>query len=358
MKDITIKTNSANSVIHCGEGAFEKYAPGFKDKQLFIVTDKNVFSYYRELIWKTFGDNVPVKILPAGETSKTQRYLLEILREMVAAGIHRNGYVIALGGGVVGDIAGLAASLYMRGVHLVQIPTTLLSQVDSSVGGKTAVDFENVKNLIGTFYQPEEVIVDPVFLNTLPDREIRCGLGEIIKYGALDTKIYSKLSNNIQDLTSKDFLGDITADCIRHKADVVTKDERDLNGKRKTLNLGHTTGHAFELYYRRKSHGEFVLIGMYYEMYIARAQGLGSENYFDTLERLIKQVINRIPAYDDIEKAALMAKFDKKNDGDRRVSLIVPNREGLSAEIVMGIDEYVQLITECRDKLKEQYGNS
>ncbi|MDE6597452.1 MAG: 3-dehydroquinate synthase [Clostridia bacterium] len=358
MTDITIKTNTVNSVIHCGEGAFEKYAPELKGKQLFIVTDKNVFSYYRELIWKTFGNSVPVKILPAGETSKTQRYLFEILREMAAAGIRRSGYVIAFGGGVVGDIAGLASSLYMRGVHLVQIPTTLLSQVDSSVGGKTAVDFENVKNLIGTFYQPEEVIVDLRFLDTLPDREIRCGLGEIIKYGALDSKIYSKLANNIENLTSKQFLGDITADCINHKAEVVKKDEHDLTGVRKTLNLGHTTGHAFELYYRRKSHGEFVLIGMIYEMYIARAQGLGSDNYFDTLERLIKKVIKKLPAYDDIEKAALMAKFDKKNEGDKKVSLVVPNKQGMSAEIILGIDEYVKLITECRDKLKEQNENS
>lgn len=356
MTDITIKTNTVNSAIHCGAGAFEKYAPGLKGRQLFIVADKNVFSYYRELIWKTFGNSVPVKILPAGESSKTQRYLFEILREMAAAGIRRNGCVIAFGGGVVGDIAGLAASLYMRGVHLVQIPTTLLSQVDSSVGGKTAVDFENVKNLIGTFYQPEEVIVDSMFLKTLPVREIRCGLGEIIKHGALDKEIYRKLVAT-RDLFDLDFLGSIVPDNIRYKAEIVSKDERE-SGLRKVLNLGHTTGHALELYYRRKSHGEFVLIGMIYEMYIARMQGLGSDDYFDTLEALIKKVINKVPAYADIEKAAFKAKFDKKNDGDKKVSLVVPNREGLSAEIVLGIDEYVKLICGCRDKLKEQNENS
>ena len=356
MTDITIKTATVNSVIHCGEGAFEKYAPQLKGKQLFIVTDKNVFSYYRELIWKTFGESVPVKILPAGETSKTQRYLFEILREMAAAGIHRNGYVIAMGGGVVGDIAGLAASLYMRGVHLVQIPTTLLSQVDSSVGGKTAVDFENVKNLIGTFYQPEEVIVDPMFLKTLPVREIRCGLGEIIKHGALDKEIYRKLIAAC-DLFDLDFLGSIVPDNIRYKADIVSKDERE-SGLRKVLNLGHTTGHAFELYYRRKSHGEFVLIGMYYEMYIARSQGLGSDEYFNELEKLIKKVVNKIPAYDYIENAALKAKFDKKNSGDTKVTLVVTNKEGICAEITMGTDEYIKLITDCRDELKEGYENS
>ncbi len=352
MADIILNTSSMNSVIHCGEGAFKTYAPSLNDRQLFIVTDKNVFAYYRHIIWETFGNNVPIIILPAGESSKTQRYLFEILRAMVGAGIKRNGCVVAIGGGVVGDIAGLAASLYMRGVHIVQIPTTLLSQVDSSVGGKTAVDFENVKNLIGTFYQPEEVIVDPMFLKTLSDREIRCGLGEIIKYGALDRGIYEKLVDNAANLESLDFLGDITIDCIRHKADVVAKDEHDLNGIRKTLNLGHTTGHAFELYYRRKSHGEFVLIGMYYELYIAKALGIGGGVYYENLVSLIKHVIRNIPAYEDAEKAALMAKFDKKNDAAREISLVVPKSEGESAEIKLNVDDYVNYIAECRDLLK------
>lgn len=354
MTDIILKTNTVNSIIHCGTGAFDKYAPELKNRQLFIVTDKNVFAFYRYFIWKKFGDNVPVKILPAGETSKTQRYLFEILQAMVDAGMKRDCCVVALGGGVVGDIAGLAASLYMRGVHIVQIPTTLLSQVDSSVGGKTAVDFKNVKNLIGTFYQPEEVIVDPNFLQTLPDREIRCGLGEIIKYGALDSGIYKKLLENSDRLSDYDFLGDITIDCIRHKADVVTKDEHDLNGIRKTLNLGHTTGHAFELYYRKKSHGEFVLIGMYYELYMARALGVGGGAYYDNLEYLIKKVIKKIPAYEDAENAALMAKFDKKNGSDDAISLVVPKTEGMSAEIKLSVDDYVKFISECRDRIKEQ----
>lgn len=350
MDEITIQTSSAKSVIHCGEGAFERFAPALRGKQLFIVTDKNVFALYRHLIWETFGNSVPIKILPAGESSKNQRYLMEILGAMAEAGMRRSCCVVAFGGGVVGDIAGLAAALYMRGVHLVQIPTTLLSQVDSSVGGKTAVDFKKVKNLIGTFYQPEEVIVDPYFLKTLPAREIRCGLGEIIKYGALDKGIYKKLTENSDMLFNFGFLGEITADCIRHKAEVVKKDEHDLNGIRKTLNLGHTTGHAFELHYGRKSHGEFVLIGTYYEMFIARAFGLGGGAYYDNLCALIKSVIKKIPAYEDIEKAALNAKLDKKNSSSK-ISLIVPNVEGKSAEIALGIDEYIKLLVNCRDGL-------
>lgn len=350
MIDITLRTNDIKSVIHCGEGTFAKYAPALKDRRLFIVTDKNVFAIYRHLLWDTFGNTVPIKILPSGESSKTQRYLTEIFTAMVGAGMTRSCTVIAFGGGVVGDIAGLAAALYMRGVHLVQIPTTLLSQVDSSVGGKTAIDFNKVKNLIGTFYQPEEVIVDPRFLQTLPPREINCGLGEIIKYGALDKDIYGKLIENSERLRDFDFLGEITADCIRHKADVVEKDEKDVNGIRKTLNLGHTTGHAFELHYGRKSHGEFVLIGTYYEMFIARSFGLGGGAYYDNLCALIKSVIKKIPAYDDIEKAAENAKYDKKNCS--RISLIVPNTVGKSAEIQLGLEEYTKLLSDCRDSLK------
>ncbi len=353
MTEITLNAKYLKSVIHCGAGSFEAYAPKLRDRQLFIVTDKNVFALYRRLMWDTFGDNAHIKILPAGENSKTQRYLFEILQAMAEADMKRSCTVVAFGGGVVGDIAGLAASLYMRGVRLVQIPTTLLSQVDSSVGGKTAVDFKKIKNLIGTFYQPEEVIVDPRFLETLPKREIRCGLGEIIKYGALDKQIYTWLTDNADKLFDLDFLGSVTASCIRCKARIAEGDERDLNGLRKTLNLGHTTGHALELFYGRKSHGEFVLIGAYYEMFIAKASGVGGGTYFDNLASLIKCVIHKIPAYENIEEAARLAVYDKKNVASGSISLIVPKREGECEELVLGTEEYVRLICACRDSLKD-----
>ena len=344
MTDIKIKTASSESVVHCGAGAFEKYAKKHKGG-VFIVTDKNVYSLYGNLMRETFGIEAVIKVLPAGEKSKNSRNLLSIIGAMAEAGVKRNGLVIAFGGGVVGDIAGLSASLYMRGVRLVQIPTTLLSQVDSSVGGKTAVDFGKIKNLIGTFYQPEEVIADPMFLNTLPKRELNCGLGEIIKYGALDGGIYEKLCKNKDRLYDCGFLGGITADCIRHKADVVRRDEHDLNGIRKTLNLGHTTGHAFELYYGRRPHGEYVLIGMYYELYIAKRKGVCGGEYSDNLISLIKKIV-KVPAYADIENSAVLAKHDKKNS-DENISLIVPQSEGKSAEIFIGLDEYIRLLNEC-----------
>ena len=325
MVDITLK----NSIIHCGPGSFEKYAPALAEKKPYIITDKNVFGLYRRLLWETFGNDAPIKILPAGESAKTLRYFTEI----------------------IGDMAGLAAALYMRGVKLVQIPTTLLAQVDSSVGGKTAVDFKKIKNLIGTFYQPEEVIIDGEFLRTLPAREIRCGLGEIIKYGALNREIYQKLVENSSNLQNFGFLEDITVNCIRHKADIVSRDERDLSGLRKTLNLGHTTGHAFELSYGRKSHGEFVLIGMYYEIYIAEKLGLGDLAYLDELKLLIKSIIKKIPSFENAGKAAETARYDKKNSSDKAISLIVPVSEGKSQEVKLPLEEYVKLIEECAKSL-------
>jgi len=358
MKDLLINTNSKESVIHCGEGAFEKFAPVLKDRQIYVVTDSNVYLYYRDLILDTFGKFTAMTILPGGEKCKTRRYLFEILEGMQKKGMTRSCIVVAIGGGVVGDIAGLAASLYMRGVKLVQIPTTVLAQVDSSVGGKTAIDFGGVKNLIGSFYQPDEVICDPCFLDTLPPREIRCGLGEIIKYGALDGGIYKKLIDASGRLTERHFIEDITYDCIAHKAKVVTGDERDLNGLRKTLNLGHTTGHAFELFYGKKSHGEFVLIGMYYEMYIAKSLGVGGGEYYDNLTSLIKSVIGKIPDYDEVEKAAANAKYDKKNASNAKISIIVPRREGESAELGLDMSEYIRLISECRDSIRKANGKS
>ncbi len=347
MRYIIIKTAGSESVIHCGAGTFEKYVP-LIDGQIYVITDSNVFALYNHLTEKYFKD-APVYILKAGEQSKTHFNLFAILEDMLERGMQRSCTVIAFGGGVVGDIAGLAASLYMRGTNLIQIPTTLLSQVDSSVGGKTAVDLGKVKNAVGTFYQPRLVIADPLFLNTLPAREIRCGLGEIVKYGALDRQIYSKLMSS--DIFSYDFLEDITYYCIEHKARIVKDDEYDTCGLRKTLNLGHTTGHAFELYYGGMSHGEFVMTGAFYELFIARKLGICTGEYADNLIALIKSVIS-VPAYENLGEAARLALHDKKNSGGL-ISLIVPESEGKSAEIKLNINEYAEYLYACAALLKK-----
>ena len=356
MKDIVLDCKNMQSVVHCGAGSFEKYAAELKQKyRLFVVTDANVFAIYRHLLWKTFGNDVPVQILVAGEGSKNKTNLFKILETMLKAGMMRGCCVVAFGGGVVGDIAGLAASLYMRGVHVVQIPTTLLSQVDSSVGGKTAIDLGKVKNAVGTFYQPEEVIVDPLFLKTLPPREIRCGLGEIIKYGALDNGILDKLTANKENLFSLDFLADITYDCIAHKAKVVTEDEHDLSGVRKKLNLGHTVGHALELKYGKKSHGEYVLIGMYYELFIAKKCGICLNEHAKALEELIQTVLLTIPVYDDFIGVGQLALHDKTNETNDEISLVVPVEKGVAEELKLPFLDLVDNLTECASYIKNGY---
>lgn len=348
MKDIILTTSESKCTIHCGAETFESYATDIAKGQCFVVTDGNLFALYRQELWKIFGYNNIV--LSAGESSKSFSCLKEILNKMFECGMQRNCIVVAFGGGVVGDIAGLAASLYMRGVKFVQIPTSLLAQVDSSVGGKTGVNFKNVKNLLGSFYQPEEVIVDPRFLKTLPLREIRCGLGEIIKYGALNTEIFELIKKNADDIINPKFIADVTYLCLKHKAAVVSADERDRSGVRKMLNLGHTTAHAFELYYRRKTHGEYVLIGMFYEMYIAEKLNMGSKSYFDELRNLIFKVV-KIPALDDVRAAAEFAKFDKKSQDDK-ISIIVPEIEGKCTEVSLTFEEYSSLLEECSGSLK------
>ena len=345
MRDIKLNAKSQKSVIHCGAGAFEKYSKS--DKQQFVVTDSNVYALYEDLIK---GFNAPVKIIKAGERSKNWNVLRDILSAMAEAGLRRNGRVIAFGGGVVGDIAGLAASLYMRGVEIMQIPTTLLAQVDSSVGGKTAVDFKSVKNLVGAFYQPQEVIVDPLFLKTLKRKELICGLGEIIKYGALDKEIFKKLKENSDRLLDLKFLESITADCIRHKKEAVESDERDEGGRRKTLNLGHTTGHALELYYGGKSHGEYVLYGTFFETYIYEKL-YGKSEYLNELKELILSVV-KIPHFENIAGAACLAKFDKKNGEEKKVTLISPATLGASAEISLEFETYVSLLEECNGEIE------
>ncbi len=350
MRKILLETGFSNSEIFCGTGAFEARAKGYACGQVCVITDTNVNALYGELIKNTFPECF-LTVIPAGEESKNPKMLLKILSDMLKRGMHRNCTVIAFGGGVVGDIAGLAASLYMRGVSLVQIPTTLLSQVDSSVGGKTAVDLNGVKNVIGTFYQPKEVIVDPLFLKTLPPREINCGLGEIVKYGALDGAIYKKLNENINNLRDYGFLEEITYDCILYKADIVKRDERDDKGLRKALNLGHTTGHAFELNYGGRSHGEFVLIGMYYELYIAVKRGICGGQYAEALKNLIYEVLGAMPCYPNISDAAKAAVHDKKND-DADIALILPVSEGEWTELKLGLKEYTRYLKECASEFR------
>ena len=342
---INLKGTPKRSVIVCRKNVLTKQLkddlPWLKAGGAMIFTDSNVFSLYQRKI-KVL--DLPVFVMPAGEEYKTEQTLFALLQAMAEAGLRRSSALIALGGGVVGDIGGLAASLFMRGISCIQVPTTLLAQVDSSVGGKTAIDFCGVKNLIGAFHQPMYVYADPDFFRTLPPREIRCGLGEIVKHAALNGALFEKLLANRGRLFDLGFLSELVPENIAIKAEIVRKDPNET-GLRRCLNLGHTTGHAIELTKGDLSHGECVLLGLLYENRIARKYLATDEAYLDALESLIRTVLVCDVTF-DAEEAARLALHDKKNTAKDTVSLVVPTRKGEFAFLDLNFSDYVHALKE------------
>ncbi|UJF23847.1 3-dehydroquinate synthase [Suttonella sp. R2A3] len=236
-------------------------------QQICIVTNDTIAPLYSDTLKRALGDKTVIEvILKDGEAYKNLAAVSSIFDALITARFNRDALIVALGGGVVGDIAGYAAASYQRGIACVQIPTTVLSQVDSSVGGKTGVNHPQGKNMIGAFHQPQAVLIDINVLETLPAREFSAGLAEVIKYGLInDAPFFAWLENHLDKIMAKDAdtLREMIAHCCQNKADVVAADERE-SGQRALLNLGHTFGHAIESLtgYKRYLHGEAVSIGM------------------------------------------------------------------------------------------------
>ena len=272
----------------------ERSYPVKRGERVMIVTNPTVAQFYLDTVTfalKKRGCEVDHVLLPDGEKYKTLESLNLIFTALLQGNHGHDTTIIALGGGVIGDVAGFAAASYQRGVRLIQIPTTLLSQVDSSVGGKTAVNHELGKNMIGAFYQPSMVIIDTHTLSTLPKREVNAGLAEVIKYGAiLDYEFFEWLEAHIDDLVAlnNESLQHCIARCCQIKADVVARDETE-KGDRALLNLGHTFGHAIETHlgYGNWLHGEAVSTGMM--MAAALSEQLGDISVADVsrLEKLL-----------------------------------------------------------------------
>lgn len=262
---------------------------------VLVVSDDTVAPLYAARVvaaLERHGARVTVATVPPGENSKSLAILGQLYSQAVHAKLDRGGTVIALGGGVVGDLAGFLAATYLRGVRFVQLPTTLLAMVDSSVGGKTAVNLPEGKNLVGAFHQPSAVVVAISTLDTLPYREFAAGMAEVIKYGAIrDAGILATVGEHAARLGQPDadtgILRDLVADCCRIKADVVAADERE-EGERAILNFGHTLGHALEktLGYGVWLHGEAVAFGMVFAARLAEIQGLCTEPLADRLKEL------------------------------------------------------------------------
>ncbi len=288
----------------------------FSGQKIMIVSDDNVFPLYGQQVMDSLKDyECHSLVLPHGEPTKNFQSLPKIYTAMLDAKLTRSDLVIALGGGVIGDLAGFAAASYLRGIKLVQIPTSLLAQVDSSVGGKVAVDLPQGKNLVGAFYQPKMVLIDPDVLNTLPEHFIKDGMGEVIKYGCIkDGSLFDRLCahSSFEDL--KPELPEIITRCVDIKRIVVEADQFDT-GERMLLNFGHTLAHTIEQYYNyeRESHGEAVGIGMYQITLMAEEKGLTGSGCADQIKKALE--IYGLPSscglpVTDLTKAITL---DKKN---------------------------------------------
>ena len=301
-----------------------------------IVTDSNVDDLYADALGDQLVDaglDVHLLVIEAGEASKCAEVAIDLWETMLAEGADRTSAVVAVGGGVVGDLAGFIAATFARGVQFVQIPTTLLAQVDSSVGGKVGINLSEAKNMVGAFWQPTGVLVDVDVLATLPDNEFAAGMAEVVKYGVImDAEFFAYLEANVDAIWSKDpnTLQTIVERCCRLKADVVEADEREESGRRAILNYGHTFGHAFEAatQYDKHLHGEAVAMGMVCASRLARRLGMIDE---PTIERQVKLLaalrLPTEPADFDAEEIYRLMWHDKKV-ADGKIRFILPTRIG------------------------------
>lgn len=273
--------------------------PFLKNNRAFVISDENVAAAMMEEMEASLtasGIAVVSHILPAGESTKSWQHL-EILSDfLLKKGVERSDTLIALGGGVIGDLTGFVASILKRGCNFIQIPTTLLAQVDSSVGGKTAINSKAGKNLIGAFNQPKFVLIDPNVLDSLPDRELRAGYAEVVKYGLInDPDFFAWCEGNSQKLLQRDpeALTHAITKSVQAKAAIVAEDEKELTGIRALLNLGHTFGHALEAetgYSSALVHGEGVAAGMALAFHYSVRRGLCSDTDAQRVEAHLKEV--------------------------------------------------------------------
>lgn len=288
MKTLNLKHLNGEYNIKIEKGIFKKIQSildKFRYGKCIIITDKNIYKLYDKEIIKL---KTEVIVIEPGEKSKSISVYEKTIEKIIKSNFSRDDIILSIGGGVVGDLAGFIAATILRGVRFIQIPTTLLSQVDSSIGGKVAVNSKYGKNLIGSFYQPELVIIDPEFLKTLPDKEIRSGLGELIKHACIRDKnlfnlilkayCFDDLYENIEEILEKS---------LKIKKEVVELDEFD-KGIRMILNFGHTIGHAFEksIEVRKMTHGEAVALGILEITKLSEDQGLTKKGTYRKLTEI------------------------------------------------------------------------
>jgi len=336
----------SNKIKECGEY-----------KKILIVTDSNVYKLYSDKVKNNLLENgfdAEVFSFPAGEENKNMNTILAICEACIKNKLDRKSLIVALGGGVVGDMAGFAASIYMRGIDFIQIPTTLLSQSDSSVGGKTGIDFMSAKNILGAFHQPKLVYINTNTLQTLPKREFISGMGEVIKHAIIRNKNFFTFLRDNKEKISKlnpDMLLDMDYENCIIKSDVVMNDEFE-NGLRADLNFGHTIGHAIEAYKNfRLTHGECVGLGIIAAAFISYKRGILSKSDFEEIKNIFVlydfDINTEIP--DENEILQIMKKDKKIQSG--RLKFILPTSIGkviqvtdVTHEEIISAINYISLI--------------
>ena len=327
---VNLQNNSYDILIGGGllNNCGELITQAIKPCKAFIITDTNVAPIYLEKVESALqaaGFDTAAHVFPAGEKNKTIDAVVTMVEDMANEQLCRTDCVIALGGGVVGDMAGFASAIYMRGIDFVQLSTSLLSDIDSSVGGKTGCDLENGKNLVGAFHQPKTVIIDTDTLNTLPEHFKSDGMGEMIKYGVFRSKsLFDSICDNPENAACEQNI----YECVDIKREVVENDEFE-HGERKLLNLGHTLGHAIEKYYNfeKYSHGEAITIGMVLMAKAAEKNGLCDNGVAEKITVCAEKFNLPTDCDADIAELLNIAVSDKKRRGDK-IDIILPRKIG------------------------------
>lgn len=334
MVRVTVAVPSRPYDVTIGRGVLEDAAdhvpPLPRAERAFVVADQEVASRYLDRLSAGLAraglETVHVGV-PRGEEAKSLAVMTALQRQLAVQEAHRDDPVVALGGGAVGDLAGFVAATYMRGVPFVQVPTTLTAQVDASIGGKTAVNLPEGKNLVGAFHQPTAVLADVTTLVSLPEREFRSGLAEVAKYAlTLDVTLLELLERDLGAIAERDpaVLEDLVARCVRAKASVVASDERDT-GARLILNYGHTLGHALERIdaFEGRSHGEAISAGMLFAARLAEALELAPSTLLARHRRLLGSLgLEPEGALPDAERILAAMRMDKKYSGGVRFVLL------------------------------------
>lgn len=333
MKKLTVNVNDSYDILiekSLLDRLGELIKKVLKGKKICLITDTNVIALYGNKVKALLdaeGYDVCTYVFKAGEASKNTLTVIDMVEFMAENELTREDGVVALGGGVCGDMAGFAAAIYLRGIKFVQIPTTLLSQVDSSVGGKTAVDLPQGKNLCGAFHQPSLVIIDSNVLDTLPSHFFSDGMGEVIKYGCIKSReLFDKLAE--EDI--KESIDDVIYDCLNIKRQVVENDEKE-HGERALLNFGHTCGHAIEKLWNFEtvSHGEAVGIGMVMISRVGESMGITESGTADEITAVLEKYNLKTEDTHSVSEIVSAMNADKKRTG-KGIKFVMLNKIGSS----------------------------